>query len=180
MDNFSKVKSLVQLLRKSCILTLANKHKKSVPWVYTVYGRDVGVLRGKEKIYLRSRASILSHRNRLNLKANFSLFHPCNVDPEISFFTKHNFEISSVESCIVVNCLKPTNSRVHSICRVYDSVNSIQLMSIFNKKEIIIAGFTSVIIHFNRKRLSFCFKHYMEFKLGVFSSLNYLRLNKVC
>lgn len=30
VGNFCKVKSLAQLLRKSCILTLANKHKKSI------------------------------------------------------------------------------------------------------------------------------------------------------
>jgi Type II intron maturase len=180
VDNFSKVKSLVQLLRKSCILTLANKHKKSVSWVYTAYGRDVGVLRGKEKIYLKSRASILSHRNKLDLKADFFLLDQCNVGPEISFFTKHHFEIAFVESCFVVHCLKIKNSRAYSICRVYDSVNSIKLMSIFNSKEIKIAGFTSVVIHLNRKRFSLCSKHYMEFKLGMFSSLNYVKLNKVC
>jgi hypothetical protein len=179
-DNFSKVKGLVLLLRKSCILSLANKHKKSISWVYTVYGRDVGVLRGKEKIYLRSRASILSHRNKLDLKADFFLLHQCNVGLEISFFKKHNLGIVFVESCFVSNCLKLRNSRVHSTCRMYDSVNSTQLTSIFHRKEIIIAGFTSVVIHLNRKRFFLCSKHYMEFKLGVFSSLHYFKLDKVC
>lgn len=182
MDNFSKVKSLAQLLRKNCILTLANKHKKSVPWVQTVYGRDVGILRGKEKIYLISRVHILSHRNKLDLKkkADFFLLHLCNDGPEISFFTKHNFESAFVENCFVVHCLKFTNSRVHYISRVYDSVKSIKLMSIFNSKEIRIVRFTSVVIHLNRKRFSLCSKHYIEFKLGIFSSLNYFKLNKVC
>ena len=180
VNNFNKVKNLVQLLRKSCILTLANKHKKSVSWVHTAYGRDVGVLRGKEKIYLKSRASILSHRNKLDLKVDFFSLHQCNVGPEISFFTKHSFKIAFVESCFVVHCLKLKNSRVHSICRLYDSVNSIKLMSLYISKKIKIVGFTSVVIHINRKRLSLCSKHYMEFKLGMFSSLNYSKLNKVC
>ena len=180
VDNFNKVKSLVQLLRKSCILTLANKHKKSVSWVYTVYGRDIGVLRGKEKIYLKSRTSILRHRNKLNLKADFFLLHQCNVGPEISFCTKHNFEIAFAESCFVAHCLKFENRRVHSIRRVYNSVNSIKLMSILNGKYIRIAGFIPVVIHLNRKRFPLCSKHYMEFKLGRFSSLNYFKLNKVC
>ena len=182
VDNYNKVKSLAQLLRKNCILTLANKHKKSVLWVQTVYGKDVCVLRGKEKIYLISRANILSHCNKLDLKkkVDFFLLHPCNDGLEITFFTKHNFESTFVESCFVVNCLKFKNSRVHSISRVYDSVNSIKLMSIFNSKEIRIVRFTSVVIHFNRKRFSLCSKHYIEFKLGIFSSLNYSKLNKVC
>ena len=180
VDNFSKVKNLARLLRKSCILTLANKHKKSVLWVQTVYGRDVGVSRGKDKIYLTSRASILSHRNKLDLKADFFLLHQCNVGPEISFFTRYNFESALVESCFVVHCLKFKNTRVHSICRAYDSVNSIKLMSIFNSKEIRIVQFTSVVIHLNRKRFSLCSKHYTEFKLGIFSPLDYFKLNKVC
>lgn len=182
VDNFNKVKSLVQLLRKNCILTLANKHKKSVLWVQTVYGRDVGVLRGKERVYLISRANIISHRNKLDLKkkADVFLVHPCSDGLGIGFFTKHNFESSFVESCFVVHCLKLKNSRVHSISRVYASVTSIKLRSIFNSKEIIFVRFTSVVIHINRKRFSLCSKHYLEFKLGIFSSLDYLKLNKVC
>ena len=140
----------------------------------------MGVSRGKDKIYLTSRASILSHRNKLDLKADFFLLHQCNVGPEISFFTRYNFESALVESCFVVHCLKFKNTRVHSICRAYDSVNSIKLMSIFNSKEIRIVQFTSVVIHLNRKRFSLCSKHYTEFKLGIFSPLDYFKLNKVC
>jgi len=40
-DNFSKVKSIVAHLRKSCIFTLARKHKKGKAWAYEVYGDDV-------------------------------------------------------------------------------------------------------------------------------------------
>jgi hypothetical protein len=47
--NFVKVKSLGYLLRSSCVLTLANKHKKSKSWVYTVYGSEVIVLNDKKK-----------------------------------------------------------------------------------------------------------------------------------
>ena len=137
-------------------------------------------MRGKEKIYLKSKASIGGHRNKLNLKADFFLLHQCYAGMETSFFTKHYLKTAFVESCFVVHCLKLKNRRVHSIHRVYDSVNNLKLMSILNSKEIKIVGFTSVVIHFNRKRFSLCSKHHMEFKLGMFSSLNYVKLNKVC
>jgi retron-type reverse transcriptase len=42
-DNFSGVKSLIEGLRRSCILSLAIKHKKNLAWVYTMYGSDVKI-----------------------------------------------------------------------------------------------------------------------------------------
>jgi Type II intron maturase len=72
VNNFCKVKGLAQLLHKSCILTLANKHKKSIHWVYIVYGRNISVSTFTKEIQLKSRASILSHRNKFQLKIDFS------------------------------------------------------------------------------------------------------------
>nr|YP_010338938.1 putative reverse transcriptase protein [Erythrolobus coxiae]UNJ19010.1 putative reverse transcriptase protein [Erythrolobus coxiae] len=43
VDNFSKLKGLIEGLRRSCILTLAYKHKKSVHWAYQNYGSDVEI-----------------------------------------------------------------------------------------------------------------------------------------
>lgn len=40
-DNLTKVKSIVAHLRKSCLFTLARKHKKSKSWAYETYGDDV-------------------------------------------------------------------------------------------------------------------------------------------
>lgn len=42
-DNFNKVKSIISHLRKSCILTLARKHKKNKAWAFENYGDDVSV-----------------------------------------------------------------------------------------------------------------------------------------
>lgn len=69
-NNFSKVKSLAQLLRNSCILTLANKHNKSQNWVYTIYGSEISVNKGKKgkKALLISRLEILNYSNKFNLK----------------------------------------------------------------------------------------------------------------
>jgi hypothetical protein len=87
VGNFCKVKSLAQLLRKSCILTLANKHKKSIYWVYTVYGRDISVSTCTKEIRLKSRASILNHRNKFNLKTDFFSLDFYGMGNAINCFT---------------------------------------------------------------------------------------------
>ena len=43
VDNLIRVKGLIEGLRRSCCLTLALKHKKSLVWVYTTYSEDVKV-----------------------------------------------------------------------------------------------------------------------------------------
>lgn len=42
-DNLSRVKGLVEGLRKSCVLTLARKHKKNAYWAYGEYGDNVEI-----------------------------------------------------------------------------------------------------------------------------------------
>jgi retron-type reverse transcriptase len=81
--NFTKVKGLARLLRSSCVLTLANKHKKSKNWVYTVYGSEVTVLSGKNKTRLVSRPSILNHFNDFNLKTDSSFMDHYELDQMI-------------------------------------------------------------------------------------------------
>lgn len=43
VDNFRELKGLIAGLRRSCLLTLANKHKKSIQWAYQIYGFDVSI-----------------------------------------------------------------------------------------------------------------------------------------
>lgn len=87
-DNFEKVKSLVQLLRLSCVLTLANKHKKSKNWVYIVYGNKINVSNGGNKIFLISRSSILNHFNGFGLKMGSSCVDYYDLDKMIGRFNK--------------------------------------------------------------------------------------------
>lgn len=72
--NFAKLKGLAQLLRKSCALTLANKHKKSANWVYTVYGSEISVDNCKKTISLITRSAILNHKNEFNFAIKFDHF----------------------------------------------------------------------------------------------------------
>jgi hypothetical protein len=98
----------------------------------------------------------------------------------ISFFTKRNVEAVFVNICSVAHCLKLEKRRIYSICGLYQEINnSITLLSLLSRTQIKIIGFNSIVIHINRKRFYICSKHYIEFKLGMFSSLDYLKLNKV-
>ena len=92
-DNFSKIKGLAQLLRKSCVLTLANKHNKSQNWVYTVYGSDIVVNKDKQsikKVPLISRLSILNYPNKFNLKLDGSAIDCFQLDNMMGKIFKFN------------------------------------------------------------------------------------------
>lgn len=91
-DNFSEVKGLAQLLRKSCVLTLANKHKKSMNWVYTVYGSEIVVNKGKKKkeVSLITRSTILNYPNKFNLKSDGSAIDHFDLDQMIGTIFKLN------------------------------------------------------------------------------------------
>lgn len=43
VDNLSAVKSIIEHLRKSCVLTLCRKHKKKAYWGYKTFGTDVSL-----------------------------------------------------------------------------------------------------------------------------------------
>lgn len=99
--NFVKVKGLAHLLRSSCVLTLANKHKKSKSWVYTVYGSEVTVLNDKNRIRLINRSSILNHFNNFNLRTDSFSMDPYEFTAIIDRLYNLNngiefFEVSSL------------------------------------------------------------------------------------
>ena len=95
-DNFSKVKGLAQLLRKSCVLTLANKHKKSQNWVYTVYGSEIVVNKDEQSIKevsLISRSSILNYPSKFNLKSDGSVIDHFDLDNMMGKIFKFNHSL---------------------------------------------------------------------------------------
>jgi retron-type reverse transcriptase len=81
-DNFSKIQGLAQLLRKSCILTLANKHNKSQNWVYTVYGNEIVMNKDKkrEEVQLIDRSQIFNYPNKFNLKIDGSAINHFDLE----------------------------------------------------------------------------------------------------
>lgn len=92
-DNFVKVKGIAQLLRKSCVLTLANKHNKNQFWVYTVYGSEITVNKNKsgtKNIPLISRSTILNHPNKFNLRRDGLAIDNFDLDNMMARIFKFN------------------------------------------------------------------------------------------
>jgi retron-type reverse transcriptase len=177
--NFAKVKGLAHLLRSSCVLTLANKHKKSKNWVYTVYGSEVTVLNGKKETRLISRTSILNHFNDFNLKTDSSSIDHYDLDKMIDRFHKLNYGIEFFEGCSVTDCLESENIEVYHIRRLYRKVNNDGIISVLDMKGNRVTGLAAVLTSINRKQIPLCRKHHLEFESGVFSPLDYSKLNKV-
>jgi hypothetical protein len=68
--NFIKVKGIALLLRISCVLTLANKHKKNMFWVYRKYGNSVKIFREVDSngtINLITRHQVTQWKSGFNL-----------------------------------------------------------------------------------------------------------------
>jgi hypothetical protein len=73
-DNFYAVKRIVQVLRKSCALTLKVKHKyKSLHKVYTIYGFDIII----QSVSLCSRSFVWNKKKQ---------FYPHNIEKSDHIF----------------------------------------------------------------------------------------------
>lgn len=177
--NFAKVKGLAHLLRSSCVLTLANKHKKSKNWVYTAYGSEVTVLNGKNETRLMSRSSILNHCNNFNLKTDSSSIDHYDLNKMIGRLNKLNHKIEFFKGCFVTDCLELENIKIYHIKRLHRKVNKDGIISVLDMKGNRVTGLAAVLTSINRKQIPLCRKHYLEFESGVFSPLDYSKLNKV-
>jgi len=117
-DNFSKVKSLAQIIYKSCVLTLANKHKKSQSWVYTVYYcNEININKDKEKnkITLITRLNILNYPNKFNLKFAGSSIDSFDLKNMMGKIFKLNHSLKFFSNWTVKDCLESNYIKVHNI-----------------------------------------------------------------
>ena len=179
-DNFSKVKGLAQLLRKSCVLTLANKHKKSMNWVYTVYGSEIAVNKGKKKeVSLITRSTILNYPNKFNLKLDGSAIDRFDLDQMIGKIFKLNHSLEFFHGCSVKNCQETENIEVHHVRRLHRKVEKDGVVSVLNIKGDRVRNLAAVMTSINRKQLPLCRKHHLEFEAGKFSPLDYSKLSSV-
>lgn len=180
-DNFAKVKGLAQLLRKSCTLTLANKHKKNMNWVYTVYGSEIVVNKGKKKkeVSLITRSTILNYPNKFNLKSDGSAIDHFDLDQMIGKIFKLNHSLEFFHGCSVKNCLETDNIEVHHVRRLHRKVEKDGTTSVLNIKGERVRGLAAIMTSLNRKQLPLCRKHHLEFEAGEFSPLDYSKLTSV-
>jgi retron-type reverse transcriptase len=175
--NFSKVKGLAQLLRKSCVLTLANKHKKNSNWVYNVYGSEVEVQYGRKKTSLITRSTILNFPNKFNIK--LKELDRFSVDSAIGNIHKLNHSLEFFKFCCVEGCEETEGIEVHHIRRLYRKTNNNGVRSIVNSSGNRVKGLGAILSSINRKQLPLCHKHHIEFESGSFYHLDYTKLNSV-
>ena len=174
--NFVKLKGLAQLLRKSCVLTLSNKHKKSANWVYTVYGSEISVSNGKRTTSLITRSGILNHKNEFNLGIKTDHFF---LDNLIGSFNKLNHGIEFFKGCSVLGCPETENIQVHHIRRLHRKVEIDGKVSVLDIKGKRVTGLAAILTTLNRKQLPLCPKHHLEFEKDAFSNLDFEKLRRV-
>lgn len=177
-DNFVKIKSLTQLLRFSCVLTLANKHKKPKNWVYKAYGNRITVFDGKKKNELISKLSIFNHVNNFNLKINSLSIDNYGLDKMITRFDILNDKIKFLGGCAVTNCLEFENIEVYYARHLHRKINKNGIVSIVDIKDDRVVGLSAILASINRKQIPLCRKHCLKFESGLFFPLNFSKLNK--
>ncbi len=100
-DNFTSVKGIVELMRKSCALSLARKHNKYIAKTYQTYGPDV-------KLELQDRiVSLPSIQYVMNLSSKFTTSSLTGFDLD-KITAKYQFRLSHANQlftkCAVLNC----------------------------------------------------------------------------
>lgn len=164
------------MLRKSCALTLANKHKKSANWVYTVYGSEISVDNGKKSTSLITRSAILNHKNEFNFAIKSDHF---SLDNLLALFNKLNHRIEFFKGCSVMGCTETENIQVHHIRKSHRKIEKDGKVSVVNAQGKRVTGLAAILTTINRKQLPLCFKHHLGFERGVFSDLDFEKLREV-
>jgi len=169
-DNFSNVKSIISHLRKSCILTLARKHKKKKAWAYETYGDDVSIRVDDSKIIELPTRDFVSRLEKKFLIDDSTLsFNLSDI------LNKHLSRLSISKSyfvrCAVYDC---TNSdiEIHHVKKLDRKVSYSGMVSVINRKGKRVKGLAAVLTAMNRKQLPLCRKHHLEFETGKYSPLD--------
>ena len=179
--NLPKVKGIAQLLLKSCALTLANKHKKNLFWVYNIYGSDIKVSLGKNSkdVSLVTRSEILNSPNKFNLKTKENAMDHFSLDKVIGRFHKLDHSLEFFVGCCVEECNATDNIEVHHIRRLHRRVSKDGKISVLDRKGRRVKGLPAVLTSINRKQLPLCHKHHLDFEAGKYHPLDYSKLNSV-
>lgn len=167
--------SLVQLLRKSCVLTLANKRNKSQNWVYAVYGSEIVVNKDKQgikEILLISKSSILNHPSKFNLKSDGSAIDHFDFDNMMCKIFKLNHSLEFFQGCSVEGCNETESIEAHHIVRLHRKVDSEGSSSVIDRKGKRVEGLPGILTMLNRKQLPLYREHHLEFEKGIFSNLD--------
>lgn len=169
-DNLSKVKSLVAHLRKSCIFTLARKHKKNKAWAYETYSDDVKLEIGENSsVGLPSRDYVSRLSKEFLIDESLIQFNLTTI------FNKYQARLSVGRSyfsrCSVVGCTN-TDVQIHHLKKLHRKVDHSGHTSVLNRKGKRVKGLAAVLTAMHRKHLPLCTKHHIEFESHKYSELD--------
>jgi hypothetical protein len=170
-DNFSSVKGIDAILRKSCLFTLARKHNKSKAWAYSTFGDDVVLkLPHGPAVSLPTRAYIGSLPSKFLVK-----------DPDLAGFNldqllnRYQFRLTQgrkyFQQCAVNDCPN-TDIEVHHMKRLFRKTSGDRGTSILNDKGRRVTGTSTVLSAMNRQQLPLCRDHHLDFEKGVYHELD--------
>ena len=172
-DNFNAVKGIVQALRKSCALTLKAKHKyKTLHKVYTIYGLDIAT----SGAALCSITSVLNKKKQFNTNSNLGLKDHHELWQLIKRGRSRSHGLSFFSCCAVKDC-NNTDIEIHHIARLHRTVKNNRLRTVLDRKGRRVKGIQAIMTSVRRKQLPLCKTHHLEFEKGIFSELDYNRLN---
>ena len=169
-DNFSKVKSIVAHLRKSCIFTLARKHKKDKSWAYKVYSDDVSLEIGENSsVKLPSRDYVSRLPKEFLIDESLIQFNLTTI------FNRYKVRLSMGRSyfsrCSVRGC-NNKDVQIHHLKKLHRKTDRSGQTSVLNRKGKRVKGLAAVLTAMHRKQLPLCAKHHLEFESHKYSELD--------
>jgi len=167
-DNFSSLKGIIEILRRSCALTLAFKHKKSLFWVYNTYTENIQIASSGNNVGLPTTKE-LAHLNK-----KFNVQNAVGFDLD-RLSQKYQFRDHTAgmmfSQCAVQGC-KNTDIEIHHIRKLERKTEKDNIISITNIKGRRIKGLGALLSATQRKQLPLCRNHHKQFEGGTFSPLD--------
>jgi hypothetical protein len=146
--NFSKIKNLVEKLRKSCILTLKTKHKKNLKWVFNIYSKNV-----KQLLFTNYFIKLPTFAEIFTINKGFYIYKTLKI-----YINKFIYKIIKKNliflKCCFFNC-NNKNTKIHYFCEIKPFI-SIILLKIKPSTKI-----KNIYFIIFRKQLPICNKHYL-------------------
>lgn len=130
-------------LRKSCIFTLARKHKKNKAWAYETYGDDVKLeINENSSIGLPSRDYVSRLSKKFLIDESLTQFNLTTI------MNKYKVRLSAGRSyfarCAVLGCTN-TDIQVHHMKKLHRKVDRSGRISVLNRKGKRVVGLAAVL-----------------------------------
>jgi hypothetical protein len=162
-------------LRKSCALTLKAKHKyKTLQKVYTIYGFDIAT----SGAALCSISDVLNKKKQFNTNSNLGLKDHHELWQLIKKGKSCSHGLFFFSCCAVKDC-NNTDIEIHHIAKLHRTVKNNGLRTVLDRKGCRVSGIQAIMTSIRRKQLPLCKAHHSEFEKGIFSELDYNKLNNV-